>query len=369
LKINRIVVVVGARPTFIQLAPIINELQKIKSEVLVYHTGQHYDKWMSAVFMSQLNIPKPRRNLHSGSGTHAQQTSVILKRCELYLKKDKPDIVVVGGDTSSAFASALAAAKLKIPIVDIEAGCRTYDKTLPEEVNRVLITHLSSLHFPPTIQCKNNLLKEGISLKNIHLRGHPIVDSVNIVRDKITKTENLKKFSIESGNYYYVTLHRDFNTDNQKRLKLILTELCKIAKKKKIVFPIHPRTKKSINKYGLSKYLKNIISVSPVDYITSLSLVKNSYAIISDSGGLNKEASIFGIPYISLRPNTEWTETLYGQANQLAFHKGNSIMKCVNNLDKNYGKIKQKSRSLQRLFGKPGLSTNIAKDICNWNGQ
>ena len=171
MKISRIVVIVGARPTFIHLSPIIQELQKTKCEVLVYHTGQHYDKWMSAVFMNQLNIPKPKRNLHSGSGTHAKQASTILKRCEECLLKDKPDVLVVAGDTTSAFASSLAAAKLKIPVVHIEAGCRTYDKTLPEEINRVLITHLTSLHFPPTINCKNNLLKEGVNSKNIHLRG------------------------------------------------------------------------------------------------------------------------------------------------------------------------------------------------------
>lgn len=322
---------------------------------------------MSAVFMSQLNLPKPKRNLHSGSGTHAKQASTILKRCEECLLKDKPDVLVVGGDTTSAFASSLAAAKLKIPVVHIEAGCRTYDKTLPEEINRVLITHLTSLHFPPTINCKNNLLKEGVNLKNIHLRGHPIVDSINLVKNKIKKIKNFKEIDLESANYYYVTIHRDFNTDDPKKLEYILCELNKIAKKKKVVFPIHPRTKKCINKFGLTKLLKNIITLPPVDYVTSLSLVKYSYAIISDSGGLNKEACIFSIPYISLRPNTEWVETLEGCANQLAFQKRNSIMKCIKNLDKNYDKTKQKLKSLDGLFGNVGLSANIAKDICNCN--
>ena len=364
MSINKIAVVVGTRPTFIELAPVIHELQKTGREILIYHTGQHYDKEMSSVFLEQLEIPEPHQNLNAGGGTFAEQISIILTGCEDLLQKDRPDILVVEGDTNTAFASALAAANAKIPVVHIEAGCRSFDRNLPEEVNRILISHVTDIHFPPTQNCKQNLLNEGIKEDTIRLVGHPIVDSVNLVKNKLRDPSKLG-FDIEPHKYYYVTVHRDFNTDNPVRLEPILVELSKISEKKKIVFPIHPRTKSRIRQFGLEKYLQNITAILPVDYVTSLSLTKDAYSVISDSGGLTKESCLFGVPYVSLRPNTEWIETLTGYSNQLAFKHGNSIMGCVENLDKNYDTAKQNMKSLQRLFGDIGLSGKIVDQICN----
>ena len=351
----KIVIVIGARPTFIDLAPIIHHL-KDRSELLIYNTGQHYDREMADIFMEQLRIPEPHRNLESKSGTHAQQTSRIMLRCEEALMEDKPDIIIVKGDTNSALGAALAAAKLKIPIVHIEAGCRSFDKTLPEEINRVIITHISTLHFPPTTNCKANLIKESIKEENIGIVGHPVIDSINLLSGKIK--------SIRDDNYYYLTIHRDFNTDNKDRLRYILTSIDKI-KDREVIFPVHPRTKKRIEEYGLNKLLTNITIIPPVDYITSLSLLKNAYAAITDSGGLTKEACILSIPLITLRPNTEWIETLQGYANQLAFADGNDILGCIKRLDENYEEAKDSMRALN-IFGKVGISRDIVDSILEY---
>lgn len=360
----KIAVVVGTRPTFIDLAPVIHELQQTNCELVVYHTGQHYDKEMSDIFLKQLDIPKPRHNLHAGGGSNARQTAAMLTRCEAAFMGDNPDLLVVEGDTNSAFSSALAAAKIKVPIVHIEAGCRTFDKTLPEEINRVLISHVASLHFAPTQNCKVNLLAEGINYEAVNLVGHPIVDSINIVRDRLRKITYLDGTNVEPHSYYYLTMHRDFNVDDPTRLEYILGELGKIAMKKQIIFSVHPRTRRRIRQFGLEKYLRNMKTTRPLDYVTSLSLAKNAYAIISDSGGLTKEGCLFGVPCITLRRNTEWIETLYGNSNQLAFGKGNTIRSCVERLDKNFDKVKKNLRALRGLFGMIGVSTRIARIIC-----
>lgn len=360
---SKIAVVIGTRPTFIELAPVIHQLQKAGPDILIYHTGQHYDKEMSDIFMDQLDIPPPHENLNAGGGTFPQQVSAILEGCDGLLERDRPDMLVVEGDTNTAFASALAAANKKIPVVHIEAGCRSFDKTLPEEVNRVLISHITDMHFPPTMNCKKNLLDEGIKENEIGIVGHPIVDSVDLVKNRLRNPADLG-LGVEEGGYYFVTIHRDFNTDNRERLEHILKELSRVAEKRKIVFPVHPRTKNRIEQFGLGKLMEKIKTIPPVDYITSLSLTRGAYAVISDSGGLTKESCIFGVPYISLRPNTEWVETLAGNANQLAFGKGNTIGGCIENLDRNYDAARNSMISLQNLLGERGLSAKMASQIC-----
>lgn len=362
MKIGKIAVVVGTRPTFIELAPIIHELKKTGIEIIIYHTGQHYDKEMSSVFLDQLDIPQPSENLNAGGGTFSEQVSAILAGSENLLEKDKPDLLVVEGDTNTAFASALAAPGKQVPVVHVEAGCRSFDKSLPEEVNRVLISHITDVHFPPTPNCKQNLINEGIREESIGIVGHPIVDSVNLVKSKLPDSSKLG-FDIEKGKYCYVTVHRNFNTDDPSRLEYILEELARTAGERPLVFPVHPRTRSRIEQFGLEKYLKNIKAIQPVDYITSLSLTKDAYAVISDSGGLTKESCIFGVPYVSLRPNTEWVETLTGYANQLAFAKGSTIRGCIENLEKNYDTARKSMGSLQGLLGSVGLSATIARQI------
>lgn len=364
----KVMVIVGTRPTFIELGPVIHELKKTNCELTIVHTGQHYDKEMSDIFLKQLEIPLPKYNLQAGGGTHAEQTARIVTRCETTLIKEKPDLLVVEGDTTTAFAASLAAAKMNVPIAHIEAGCRSFDKTLPEEVNRVLISHITDIHFPPTANCRSNLLREGISKKGIGPIGHPIVDSIDLVKEKLKNLTSIGRTKIVPQEYCYVTLHRDFNVDNPTRLEHILTELKNVALTKEVVFAIHPRTRKRINKFGLAKHLNNFIKLKPVDYITSLSLIKHAYAIISDSGGLTKESCILGTPCITVRPNTEWVEIFDGYSNQLAFKRGNSIGSCLKRLERNYDLAKKNLKSLQGTFGSVGVSKKIANHIAINNG-
>lgn len=318
---------------------------------------------MSDIFLEQLQIPSPKYNLHSGAGSHAQQTARIITRSENALIRDNPDLVIVEGDTTTAFASSLAAAKLKVPIAHIEAGCRSFDKTLPEEINRVVISHVANLHFPPTPNCARNLLREGVDKKVINLAGHPIVDAIDLVRKKLKEITLLGKTKINPYEYYFVTLHRDFNVDDPSRLEYILRELDKVSNVRTVVFAIHPRTRKRIHEFGLTRFLGNIIKLKPVDYITSLSLIRHAYAIISDSGGLTKESCILGVPSVTLRPNTEWIETIGGYSNQLAFSKGNTLMTCVNRLERNYELAKKNLKLSQDIFGAVGVSSKIADQI------
>lgn len=368
---KRIVAVLGTRPQFIEMAPIIHALYKFNDvELLIYNTGQHYDQFMSEIFFNQLSIPSPNANLEVAADgtTHAEQTGKIMIRTESLLMADKPDMVVVEGDTNSALGAALAASKLKIPITHIEAGCRVFDKSLPEEINRVLISHVTDLHFAPTNNCQSNLEREGIDRHRIEMRGHPIVDAVSIVKKKlrpVTNLDEIKGKAVESHQYYFVTMHRDFNVDDSARLRSILIEIDKISLKMPVVFAIHPRTKKRIEQFGLERYLRNVIALGPVGYITSLSLISDAYAVISDSGGLTKESALLGTPCITLRPNTEWIETLDGYCNQLAFSNGNNVMKCVENLERNYDIVKQNAKSLNKVFGEEGLSADIARIICS----
>src|SRR5437870_5232921 len=364
----KIAIVIGTRPQFIELAPIIHELEKIKSvRLLVYNTEQHYDMNMSSIFFEQLRIPGPDAVLDVHEGTHAEQTAKIIVRTERLLTADKPNLVVVEGDTNSTLGAALAAAKLKIPIVHIEAGCRAFDKNLPEEINRVIVSHITDLHFAPTKNCQSNLKLEGVDVNKIKMNGHPIVDAINIVKKQLRPVEELEEIrnvDIVKRKYYFVTMHRDFNVDNPARLEAILKEIDKIASTKKpVVFAVHPRTRKRIEQFGLSRYLQNIVALGPVGYVSSLSLIENAYAIISDSGGLTKESVLLTTPSITLRPNTEWIETLDGCCNQLSFSKGNSITKCIERLDKNYDKIMQNTILLNKVFGRVGLSAAIAKTI------
>lgn len=362
---TRVTAVVGTRPTFIEMAPVIHELQKASCNLSICHTGQHYDKEMSTIFLERLNIPFVKYSLESGSGSHAKQTAKIVTRFEDVLGLENPDLVIVEGDTTSAFAASLAAVKLKVPVAYVEAGCRTYDHNLPEEVNRVLISHISSVQFPATPNCRRNLLREGIAKESIGPTGHPIVDSIDLVKSKIRPIAMVGDTLVERDEYYYFTLHRDFNVDDPERLRIILAQVSKVAAdgRRKIVFAMHPRTRKRIREFRLGKYLNDIIVSKPVDYLTSLSLASSAYAILSDSGGLTKESTILGVPCITLRPDTEWTETLGGFSNQLAFARGNSIPRCIKLLEKNYDSALKNLKNIRGLFGKPGVSKKIVRHL------
>jgi UDP-GlcNAc3NAcA epimerase len=357
----KIVTIVGARPQFIKAAAVNratqewNKRKKRIHEILV-HTGQHYDYLMDEVFFEELELPRPDYHLGVGSGSHARQTGMILERVEPVLQKEKPEIVVVYGDTNSTLAGALAAAKLNIPVAHVEAGLRSYNRDMPEEMNRLLTDHLSTFLFCPTSQAVRNLSKEGIKdggKRIIKKVGDVMYDSIlyysKIAEKKSTILKDLgfltsksckERFSRLGGipyrtpNYYLVTLHRAENTDNPKRLRSIFTALNELGKNVPVVLPLHPRTKKMMSVYHLFPRSLRIRLVEPVSYLAMLNLERNAAAILTDSGGVQKEAYWFRVPCFTLREETEWVETVRGGWNVLVGIEPKKIVREIIRLEK-----------------------------------
>ncbi len=349
----KIVTVVGARPQFIKAAAVrraINTFNRAATkagskgrirEILV-HTGQHYDYLMDRVFFEELRLPKPDYHLGAGSGSHAVQTGKMLEGVERVLEKEKPGITIVYGDTNSTLAGALAAAKLNIPIGHVEAGLRSYRRNMPEETNRLLTDHLSTLLFCPTAQAVRNLSKEGIRngdktvVKNV---GDVMYDSIlyysQIAETKSTILKDLNLLphtphsALRTPHYYLVTLHRAENTDHPKRLKSIFRALAEIAKDCPVVLPLHPRTKKMMRLQRLIREAKGIQLIDPVSYLDMLKLERHAKVIFTDSGGVQKEAYWFRVPCITLREETEWMETIQGGWNVLVGSRTKSIVEEV----------------------------------------
>jgi UDP-N-acetylglucosamine 2-epimerase (non-hydrolysing) len=286
--------------------PVLTTLNNFEN--IVIHTGQHYDYEMDGLFFEQLGIPEPDYNLGIKSNKQGEQTGKMLMAIEEILIKEKPDIVLIFGDTNSTVAGALATSKLHIPLAHVEAGLRSYDKTMPEEINRIIADRVSDILFCPSDVAINNLKKEGIE-KNVYLTGDVMYDSLLLSSDKIDDSV-LKKNNLEKDNYMLLTVHRQSNTDNKQNLKNIIEAL--LESEEKIVFPLHPRTKKMIEKFNLLDMIKNsnILVMKPVGFLEMLTLEKNANKIITDSGGIQKEAYFFNKPCITLRNNTEWTETV-----------------------------------------------------------
>lgn len=338
----KIVTVVGARPQFIKAAAVNRAIQTLDQKIqeILVHTGQHYDYLMDRIFFEELEIPKPNYHLGVGSGAHGKQTGVMLERIEAILQKEKPDGVLVYGDTNSTLAGALAAGKMHIPIAHVEAGLRSYNRRMPEEINRLLTDHLSTFLFCPTDQAVQNLSKEGIRngkeriVKNV---GDVMYDSILYYSKKAEKKSTiledlglLTPHSSPLTNYYLATLHRAENTDDPKKLKSILKALNLIGKEVPVIFPLHPRTKKMISLHRLSGETKNIRIIDPVSYLNMLVLEKNARAILTDSGGIQKEAYWFRVPCVTLREETEWVETIRSGWNRLVGSETKRIIEGVN---------------------------------------
>ncbi|MDK2891090.1 MAG: UDP-GlcNAc3NAcA epimerase [Methanoculleus sp.] len=304
----KIASIVGARPQFIKCAPVSRELRKEHEEVLV-HTGQHYDHGMSEVFFEELRIPKPDYNLGIGSGTHGRQTGAMLGAIEDVLEKESPDVVLVYGDTNSTLAGALAAAKLHIPVAHVEAGLRSNDRRMPEEVNRVLTDHVSDLLFCPTETAVRNLAAEGVT-RGVHLVGDVMLDAMNYNRAVAEERSRiLEAVGVKPGEYLAVTVHRPSNTDSRENMAVILGALGEAERP--VVFPVHPRTRKCLGEYGLlAEMPENVRIVEPLGYLDMIRLMARAEKILTDSGGVQKEAYMLGVPCITLRENTEWVETV-----------------------------------------------------------
>jgi UDP-GlcNAc3NAcA epimerase len=326
---NKIVTIVGARPQFIKIAPVSKILRTKCQEVLV-HTGQHYDYKMAGVFFEELNIPKPDYNLEVGSGTHGLQTGEMLKRIEDVLIKEKPDGVLVYGDTNSTLAAALSASKMHLPIFHVEAGLRSFDKRMPEEINRVLTDHMSSLLFAPTGNAVNNLSNEGIT-ENVHNVGDVMFDAFLNNLQIAEKKYNLRRFGLKEKEYFLATIHRAENTDDNNRLKAIIESLSRLDQL--VIFPLHPRTQKRLEEYGLFPLLeesKVIKLIEPVSYLEMIFLEKYSKKIITDSGGVQKEAYFAKVPCYTIRDQTEWTETVAVGWNTLVDLQYQSLDEIIN---------------------------------------
>lgn len=322
-------IVLGTRPEIIKMSSIIRECQKNNYDYFIIHSNQHYSKQMDQIFFEELELPKPKYNLEIGSGSHAEQTAKILSRIEPILLKEKPDIILVQGDTNTVMASALVASKLSIKIAHVEAGLRSYDRTMPEETNRIITDHISDYLFPPTEKSAKILESEGIAKEKIYIIGNTIVDAVYQNLEIAKKKVNvLKNFSIEPKKYFLLTMHRPSNVDNKENLTNILDVLEIIYQKYKleIIFPIHPRTKKQIETFGL-KLPSGTREIAPVGFLEMLQLEQNARLILTDSGGIQEEACILKIPSITLRENTERPETIEIGASKLA---GNNKPKIIN---------------------------------------
>ena len=317
-------VVLGTRPEIVKMAPIIKELKKRDIDYFVIHTGQHYSYNLDKVFFENFDLEKPRYNLEVGSGTHGKQTGEILKRIERVLIDEKPEIVLVEGDTNTVLASALAASKLHIKVGHVEAGLRSFWKWMPEEINRVLTDHISDLLFAPTEIARNNLLNEGIR-EGVYIVGNTIVDSL-----KLKKIEKIEK------DFILLTLHREENADNPEKLKSIIkgTEMISEYFDTPVIYPIHPRTEKNLKKFGIEINEKFIKLVDPLNYFKFLSYLKSCKFVLTDSGGVQEEACILKIPCVTLRDNTERPETINIGANILAGSNPKKILESAVKMSK-----------------------------------
>ncbi len=314
----KIASIIGARPQFIKCAPLTKELGKNHQDLLI-HTGQHYDYNMNKVFFDELGIPTPVYNLGIGSGSHAYQTGEMLKRIGEILDRVKPDLVIVYGDTNSTLAGALAAAKLHIKLAHVESGLRSFDKSMPEEINRVLTDHCSDWLFCPTRTAVSNLKNEGIT-KGVHFTGDVMLDALNSAKVIAERSAILGDLGLITKSYLLVTIHRASNTDNLDNLISISRALIQLSGLgKRIVFPVHPRTAKSLKSCGPYDDLKEKITlIEPLGYLDFLKLLNHSSMVLTDSGGIQKESYMLRVPCVTLRENTEWVETVEDGWNVLA---------------------------------------------------
>ena len=345
----KIICVCGARPNFIKIAPL---MKAFKAEehcnTLLVHTGQHYDENMSKSFFDDLDIPRPDVNLEVGSGSHAVQTAKIMRRFEPAVLDFKPDYVIVVGDVNSTIACGLVAVKLGIKLVHVEAGLRSFDWTMPEEINRILTDRISDLLFVTEQSAIDNLKNEGIDSHKVHFVGNTMIDTLLANREKAKKSIILRQLGLCKKAYGVITLHRPSNVDDTEKFRMILLALNEIQKELKLVFPIHPRTRKNITSMNMEKLvdgMENLLLIQPASYLDFLCLLSDAALVITDSGGIQEETTILGVPCMTLRENTERPVTIAEGTNHLVHVTSEDILK-------NYREIKDGDENINRSIPK-----------------
>ncbi len=331
----KITIVAGARPNFIKIAPIINAIEKKKSaganvSYRLVHTGQHYDKNLSDTFFEELNIPKPHANLEVKSGSQAEQTAAIMIAFEKELIQNPSDLVLVVGDVNSTMACAIVSKKLNTKVAHVEAGIRSGDMTMPEEINRIVTDSITDYFFTTSETASENLKKYGVDINDVHFVGNVMIDTLYQNQSRFEQPAFWNDFNLEEKNYIVLTLHRPANVDEVDSLVNLLQGIDRLANGKKIIFPIHPRTKSILGEKKLA--VENICMIEPQGYLNFMYLVKNSFAVITDSGGLSEETTVLGIPCFTMRNNTERPETITVGTNNL-------VGTSVKNLEKIYSEF------------------------------
>jgi len=316
----KISIIAGARPNFMKIAPIIHAIKKAHSsghnlQYRLIHTGQHYDEKMSDTFFKELNIPHPDANLNCGGGTQAEQTAAILVAFEKELIENPADLVLVVGDVTSTMACAIVAKKLNTKVAHVEAGIRSFDLTMPEEINRMVTDSITDYFFTTSTFANDNLKKSGISETSIFFTGNVMIDTLNANRGKLRKPAIFDENNLEKGKYLVMTLHRPANVDEGEKLKALIDEIVNNVEGLPIIFPIHPRTAKIFSSLGIEA--DNLLIVEPLGYLEFNYLVENCKAVITDSGGITEETTVMGVPCITLRANTERPETVSIGTNEL----------------------------------------------------
>jgi UDP-N-acetylglucosamine 2-epimerase (non-hydrolysing) len=321
-KKRRVFLVAGARPNFMKIAPIYHEMKSHSDnfEPIVVHTGQHYDVNMSDMFFRDLELPAPDVYLGVGSGSHAEQTAGIMLAFEKVCIAKTPDLVIVVGDVNSTMACAITAVKLNIPVAHVEAGLRSGDRSMPEEINRLITDSISQLLFTPSKDADENLLKEGCASGRIYRVGNIMIDSLEFIRPKVKYANTCERLGINPKTYGLVTLHRPSNVDIKETIEQIISIFRNVSKSIRIIFPVHPRTRKNLETFGLLSVLdenSNITLLDPLGYIDFMNLMMNAKFVITDSGGIQEETTYLGIPCLTLRPNTERLITITEGTNEL----------------------------------------------------
>jgi len=314
----KILSVVGARPNFMKIAPIVHRL-RLRPEVrhILVHTGQHYDQNMSKVFFEELEIPEPDIHLGVGSGSHAQQTAKVMMQFEAVLLRETPDLVVVVGDVNSTLAATLVATKLGVPVAHVEAGLRSFDRTMPEEINRLVTDSIADLLLTPSRDGDENLRREGVDPARIRFVGNVMIDSLLKFLPRARATEAWRTHGVPKGGYALVTLHRPSNVDDRETLGGLLQLFTRIGSRLPVLFPIHPRTRKMIQEFGLEPKSSQVRLIDPVGYLEFLALEDGARLVLTDSGGIQEETTVLGVPCLTLRSNTERPVTVSEGTNRI----------------------------------------------------